>query len=60
MRRAAALWLAALAAPPLASAQVAVDRTVMFRAESLRIAGRPWHAAETLLAAAARDRKSVV
>ena len=55
MRRAAALWLAALSAPPLASAQVAVDRTVMFRAESLRIAGRPWHAAETLLAAAARD-----
>ncbi|HET7296453.1 MAG TPA: hypothetical protein VFI66_04885, partial [Gemmatimonadales bacterium] len=25
------------------------------RAESLRLAGRPWHAAETLLAAAARE-----
>ena len=27
----------------------------MFTAESLRLAGRPWHAAETMLAAAARD-----
>jgi soluble lytic murein transglycosylase len=53
--RAAALWLAVLAAPPLAPAQVPVDRTAPFRAESLRLAGRPWHAAETLLAAAARD-----
>jgi soluble lytic murein transglycosylase len=55
VRCTAALWLAVLAAPPLASAQTAVDRTVMVRAESLRLAGRPWHAAETLLAAAARD-----
>jgi len=55
MRRAAALWLAALAVPPQAPAQVGLDRAVMFRAESLRLAGRPWHAAETLLAAAARD-----
>jgi peptidoglycan lytic transglycosylase len=55
VRGVAALWLAALAAPPLALAQVAVDRTVMFKADSLRLAGRPWHAAETLLAAAARD-----
>jgi len=55
VRRAGALWLAVLAAPPLAPAQVPVDRTATFRAESLRLAGRPWHAAETLLAAAARD-----
>ena len=55
MRGVTALWLAALAAPPLALAQVAVDRTAMFKADSLRLAGRPWHAAETLLAAAARD-----
>ncbi len=55
MRRVAALLLAALAAPPLAPAQVALDRTATFTAESLRLAGRPWHAAETMLAAAARD-----
>ena len=55
MRPAVALWLAALVAPPLARAQVALDRSVTFTAESLRLAGRPWHAAETLLAAAARD-----
>lgn len=55
MRRAAVLWLAALMAPPLARTQVAPDRTATFTAESLRLAGRPWHAAETLLAAAARD-----
>jgi peptidoglycan lytic transglycosylase len=57
VRRVAVLWGAALAAAPLAEAQVAVpvDRAATFRAESLRLAGRPWHAAETLLAAAARD-----
>jgi soluble lytic murein transglycosylase len=59
VRGAAVLWVAALWtwAAPLAEAQVAlpVDRTATFRAESLRLAGRPWHAAETLLAAAARD-----
>jgi soluble lytic murein transglycosylase len=55
VRRVAALLLAALAAPPLAPAQVALDRTATFTAESLRLAGRPWHAAETMLAAAARD-----
>ena len=55
MRRVAALLLAALAAPPLATAQTALDRTATFKAESLRLAGRPWHAAETMLAAAARD-----
>jgi soluble lytic murein transglycosylase len=57
--RVAALWVvvAVGAAPPRAAAQVGLplDRTTMFRAESLRLAGRPWHAAETLLAAAARD-----
>ena len=42
---------------PRAHAQEAVpaDRTATFRADSLRLAGRPWHAAETLLAAARRD-----
>jgi soluble lytic murein transglycosylase len=55
VRRAAVLWLAALAAPPLALAQGGLDRTATSKAESLRLAGRPWHAAETLLAAAARD-----
>jgi soluble lytic murein transglycosylase len=47
--------VAVLAAPAPAPAQVPADRTATFRAESLRLAGRPWHAAETLLAAAARD-----
>jgi soluble lytic murein transglycosylase len=57
VRRLAVLWAAALAATPLAEAQVGapMDRTATSRAESLRVAGRPWHAAETLLAAAARD-----
>ncbi len=31
------------------------DHTATYRADSLRLAGRPWHAAETLLAAARRD-----
>ena len=57
--RVAALWVvvAVGAAPAGATAQVGLplDRTATFRAESLRLAGRPWHAAETLLAAAARD-----
>lgn len=59
MTRVAALWVvvAVGAAPSRAAAQVGLplDRTATFRAESLRLAGRPWHAAETLLAAAARD-----
>jgi len=55
VRRVATLLVAALVAPPLATAQVALDRTATFKAESLRLAGRPWHAAETMLAAAARD-----
>jgi soluble lytic murein transglycosylase len=54
VRWVAGLWLAAVA-PALALAQAPLDRTATFRAESLRLAGRPWHAAETLLAAAARD-----
>ena len=60
----AACWTAALAAlsagvgaSSVLKAQDAVrpDRTATFRADSLRLAGRPWHAAETLLAAARRD-----
>ena len=60
----AACWTAALAAlsagvgaSSVLTAQDAVrpDRTATFRADSLRLAGRPWHAAETLLAAARRD-----
>jgi soluble lytic murein transglycosylase len=58
--RAVRLWaVATLAVPPLgvvAAAQtVPSDRAAMFHAESLRLAGRPWHAAETLLAVAAHD-----
>jgi len=55
VRRAAVLWVAALVAPPAALAQGGLDRTATFKAESLRLAGRPWHAAEVLLAAAALD-----
>lgn len=43
----------ATAWPGFAAAQQA--RVAAERAESLRLAGRPWHAAETLLAAAARE-----
>jgi soluble lytic murein transglycosylase len=57
--RRAALWLAALAAwvgvtagPASAQHTAEPDHTAAFRADSLRLAGRPWHAAETLLAAA--------
>ncbi|HXM37804.1 MAG TPA: transglycosylase SLT domain-containing protein [Gemmatimonadales bacterium] len=59
MRRVAALSLAALSVgvSSVTRAQDAVrpDQTATFRADSLRLAGRPWHAAETLLAAARRD-----
>ena len=49
-----ALLAAAVAgAPRAASSQTAPDGAAE-RAESLQLAGRPWHAAETLLAAAAR------
>jgi soluble lytic murein transglycosylase len=49
-----AIGLALLGAwwPLVASAQIAASATQ--QAESLRLAGRPWHAAETLLDAAAR------
>ena len=61
MRRPSALWIAALAGDLLLAsssrAQTAVppDHTATYRADSLRLSGRPWHAAETLLAAARRD-----
>ena len=55
--RAVALLLVVAVAPPLSA--VAAQQTSPYvaaeRAESLRLAGRPWHAAETLLAAAARE-----
>jgi len=53
----AALAALAVGVSSVARAQDAVrpDRTATFRADSLRLAGRPWHAAETLLAAARRD-----
>ncbi len=46
-----------LALASLGRAQTAVppDHTATYRADSLRLSGRPWHAAETLLAAARRD-----
>src|SRR4029077_8834323 len=58
-----ALWIAALAGNLVlarrSGAQPAVppaaDHTATYRADSLRLSGRPWHAAETLLAAARRD-----
>src|SRR5207247_10172844 len=55
-----AFWVAALAwelvLASLGRAQTAVpDHTATYRADSLRLSGRPWHAAESLLAAARRD-----
>jgi len=59
VNRGAALSIAALIAASPARAQEnlrpAADHTATYRADSLRLAGRPWHAAETLLAAARRD-----
>jgi soluble lytic murein transglycosylase len=52
-RLAALLAVRAVASFPLAAQQYPPQ--AVQRAESLRAAGRPWHAAETLLAAAARD-----
>jgi soluble lytic murein transglycosylase len=46
--------LAATAAAPRAAASQTAPDGAAERAESLLLAGRPWHAAETLLAAAAR------
>lgn len=61
MRRRAVLGgglAALLAASGLEAQEVArpaADHTATHRADSLRLSGRPWHAAETLLAAARRD-----
>ena len=57
MSRGAALWIAALCFVPAARAQDVArpDHTATYRADSLRLSGRPWHAAETLLAAARRE-----
>ena len=46
--------LIATAAPALTAQAPA---TVLVQAESLRLAGRPWHAAQALLAAAAREQR---
>jgi len=55
VKRAAVLWLCVGAVPSAATAQQSGADVVAARAESLRLAGRPWHAAETLLVAAARQ-----
>lgn len=59
MRRGAVLGIAVLLGASesgLGAQQVArPDHTATHRADSLRLSGRPWHAAETLLAAARRD-----
>src|SRR5207245_4335133 len=57
VRRAGGLLLVVAAALPqsAATAQQTSPYVAAERAESLRLAGRPWHAAETLLAAAARE-----
>jgi soluble lytic murein transglycosylase len=49
------LLLIAVGTAPAAAAQQTSPHVAAVRAESLRLAGRPWHAAETLLAAAARE-----
>jgi len=49
------LSAAGLLALPLAAVAQTTPDLAAQRAESLRLAGRPWHAAETLLAAAARE-----
>jgi len=53
--RAAVLLLCLAAAPRAVAAQRLPPDPAAERAEALRLAGRPWHAAETLLAAAARE-----
>src|SRR6185503_19869409 len=59
VKRGAALGIAALVAASPAGAQQVLrppaDHTATYLADSLRLSGRPWHAAETLLAAARRD-----
>ena len=49
------LFVAAASLQSTATAQQTSPYVAAQRAESLRLAGRPWHAAETLLAAAARE-----
>ena len=49
------LSAAALVSVPLAAVAQTTPDLAAERAESLRLSGRPWHAAETLLAAAARE-----
>jgi len=55
--RTAALCVAAtlVVAVRVSTQTVQPDHTATVRADSLRLSGRPWHAAETLLAAARRD-----
>jgi soluble lytic murein transglycosylase len=58
VRRTAAFSIAAtlaVAVQVMAAQSVQPDHTATQRADSLRLSGRPWHAAETLLAAARRD-----
>ena len=55
MTRAGVLLLCLAAAPRAVAAQGLPPDPAAERAEALRLAGRPWHAAETLLAAAARE-----
>lgn len=52
---AAAAVLVVAALPVQAQTVIQPDHTATYRADSLRLSGRPWHAAETLLAAARRD-----
>jgi len=58
VRHHSAIWVAALAGDLLLAsssrAQTAAP-PASYQADSLRLSGRPWHAAETLLAAARRD-----
>ncbi len=55
MRRVAALLAVGVVTPLAVPAQQTSSLLAAQQAESLRLAGRPWHAAETLLAAAARE-----
>ncbi|MDP3911605.1 MAG: hypothetical protein Q8Q14_14565, partial [Gemmatimonadales bacterium] len=50
----AGAWAVVAGVPAVAQETTQPDHTATFRADSLRLAGRPWHAAETLLAAARR------
>src|SRR5258705_4778691 len=53
-----AIWIAALAGDLLLASSSRAQTAgppASYQADSLRLSGRPWHAAETLLAAARRD-----